>query len=194
MVSQVIFFWGFLFVYLLTVWAATVPVREQMATMIMRWQIEIVHKGRRRGREPQGSFYSLLLLENVHQLTHCSPRESFIRKYEAMDDSSMWKLSTGKVVEKCIYESVIGSSAAEGLAHMWVISSKDPWMKDLFTIEELEEIHSSRILQKATESAQSCWDLLSKFKNVNKKFTVRRFPESYDPLTLAFIGDYDRRT
>lgn len=161
--------------------------------MIMRWQLEIAHKGGRRGREPQGSSYPPPLLESVHQLTHCSPRESFTRKYEAMDDSSMWKLSTGKVVEKCIYESVIDSSATEGLAYMWVISSKDPWMNGLFTTEEWEEILDSRIVQKVTESTQSCWDLLSKFKNVKKKrkkSSVRHFAW----LTLASIGDYNRRT
>lgn len=105
----------------------------------------------------------------------------------------MWKLSTGKVVEKRIYESVIGSSAAEELVYMWVISSKDPWVKGLFTTEEWEEIHSSRIVQKATESTQSCWDLLSKFKNVKEKVYCSTFFRT-TWLMLAPIGDYDRRT
>lgn len=86
----------------------------------------------------------------------------------------MWKLSTGKVVEKCIYEGVIGSSSVEGLAYMWIISSKDPWMRDLFTTKEWGEILSSRVVQKVTEPTQSCWDLLLKFKNV-KKSTVQCF-------------------
>lgn len=108
-----------------------------------------------------------LLSKNVHLLTRYSSLDSFIRKYEEMDESSMWKLSTGKVVEKCIYEGVIGSSCAEGLARMWVISSKDPWMRNLFTDEEWREMQSSRIVQKVTGSSQSCWDLLLKFKRVN---------------------------
>lgn len=104
----------------------------------------------------------------------------------------MWKLSTGKVVEKCIYEGVISSSCVEGLAHVWVISSKDPWMRGLFTKEEWQEMHSSRIVQKVTESTQSCWDLLLKFKRVN--LTVLHMLLLFSPhsLTQTLIGDHHR--
>lgn len=131
-----------------------------------------MRRGRGRGKEKRGRCYLLPITASKYDTFTLSssqdPLEAFTCTYKRMDPHSMWKLSNGTIVERRIYEGVTASPSVEGLlAHIWIISSKDLWMKKLFTDEEWEEMHSSRIVQEATESTRSCWDLLSRFKDVS---------------------------
>jgi hypothetical protein len=87
-------------------------------------------------------------------------RAHFIRRYEDMDPSTMWRLRTGKIVEVCLYNAVLNDLQASEQAMRWVISSKDAWVNGLFTEEELEEIYFSRIAPEASKETEEVWTSL----------------------------------
>ncbi|PKC07283.1 hypothetical protein RhiirA5_418396 [Rhizophagus irregularis] len=112
-------------------------------------------------------------------------RMEFIKSYRAMNESYMWKLSSGRIVEEELFK--LGTDLEfEHAIHSFILDVEDELIMEHFTEEELKEIEGTTI-PKIPDLSDEIDDFLGKFLGKTNLNKIRQIIKE-----SMFGNDYNR--
>ncbi|GBC08988.1 hypothetical protein RclHR1_08520014 [Rhizophagus clarus] len=112
-------------------------------------------------------------------------RMEFTKSYRAMDESYMWKLSSGRIVEEELFK--LGNDLEfEHAIHSFILDVEDELIMEHFTEKELEEIEGTTIPE-VPDLSDEIDDFLGKFLGKTNLNEIRQIIKE-----SMFGNDYNR--
>jgi hypothetical protein len=99
---------------------------------------------RRSSRSSGGSSKSSSIGSQLNEVVSPSEKEEVLNMYRNLDGAKLWKLSTGKVVEREM-KKLVEKSVYEHPAHSFILDPQDENWCEYFSEDELAEIRSHKL-------------------------------------------------